>query len=54
MNRGIFKIDGHKLTPYLLDAQLQHSQIQFILPIAGNSKLIGTANNGVLNSTAMD
>ncbi len=47
MNRGIFKIDGHKLTPYLLDAQLQHSQIQFILPIAGNSKLIGTANNGV-------
>jgi DNA-binding CsgD family transcriptional regulator/archaellum component FlaG (FlaF/FlaG flagellin family) len=47
MNRGIFRIDGHTFTPYLVDEKMQNSQVQFVLPVSGGRKIIGTANNGV-------
>ncbi|MFT3738369.1 MAG: triple tyrosine motif-containing protein [Breznakibacter sp.] len=47
MDRGIFRIDGNQLIPYLSDSSLRQSQIQFILPINAHEKLIGTSNNGM-------
>ncbi len=50
MNRGIFRIDNHKLIPFIQSELIEKTQVQFILPLDNGNKLIGTANNGIFIS----
>ncbi|MBL7972820.1 MAG: regulator [Prolixibacteraceae bacterium] len=48
MNKGIYSISGNKLVPYLVTEFFNHKEIRFILSLSKSTKLIGTANDGLL------
>jgi DNA-binding CsgD family transcriptional regulator len=48
MNKGIYEINGTKLSPYLVTDFLNRAEIRFVLSLSESHLLIGTANDGLL------
>lgn len=48
MNKGIYQISDDKLVPFFVNNYFDHKEIRFVIPLAANSWLIGTSNDGIL------